>query len=115
MVSLAVSARAFAVNVLGEKPDRLLTWGQDRLRLEHGLIAGGLLLLGGVVIAGVIVGIWIHRGFGHLSEERLLVAGSVLIILGVQLIFSSFFLSILQLGRDETGDVDWPPPPPSDS
>jgi glycosyltransferase involved in cell wall biosynthesis len=110
IVSLAVSARAFAVNVLGERPDRLLEWGRRHLRLEHGLVIGGLLLLCGLGIAGVIVGVWINRGFGALSEEKLLLIGSVLIILGVQLIFSSFFLSILELGRDETRDVNWPEP-----
>ena len=36
----------------------------------------------GVVIAGVITGIWIDRGFGELSEERLAVLAATLIIVG---------------------------------
>jgi glycosyltransferase involved in cell wall biosynthesis len=87
IVVLALSARTFAVYVLNEKPDRILEWGRAHVRLEF-------------VIDAVIVGIWINRGFGELSEERLLVLGSVLIILGLQAFFSSFFLSIIGLARD---------------
>ena len=106
VVALAVSARAFAVDVLDERPDRLLAWGRRRLRLEHGLVAGSLILLCGLAIAGVIVGIWINRGFGQLSEDRLLVFAAVLVILGLQTIFSSFFLSIIGLAKGET--PNWP-------
>jgi glycosyltransferase involved in cell wall biosynthesis len=106
VVALAVSARAFAVDVLGERPDRLLVWGRRRLTMEHGLVAGTLVLLCGVAISGIIVAIWINRGFGELSEDRLLVFAAVLIILGMQAIFSSFFLSIIGLARGET--PNWP-------
>jgi hypothetical protein len=87
----------------------LLEWGQEHVTLESGLIAGGIVFLIGFVIDAVIVGIWINRGFGELSEERLLVFGSVLIILGLQAFFSSFFLSIIGLARER------PPNWPSDS
>jgi hypothetical protein len=106
VVALALSARAFAVDALGERPDRLLAWGRERLRIEHGLIAGALVALCGLAIGGAIVGIWIGRGFGNLSEDRLLVFAAVLIILGLQTIFSSFFLSIIGLARGE--QPNWP-------
>jgi glycosyltransferase involved in cell wall biosynthesis len=106
VVALALSARAFAVYVLKERPDRLLAWGQTRLRLEHGLAVGALVSLCGFLIDAIIVGIWINRGFGELSEERLLAFGSVLIILGLQTIFSSFFISILGLARGRA--PNWP-------
>ena len=51
--------------------------------------------------AAVIVGIWIDRGFGELSEERLAVLAATLIIVGIQIFFSSFLLSILGLRRRE--------------
>ena len=106
IVVLALSARTFAVYVLNEKPDRLLEWGREHVTLESGLIAGGIVFLIGFVIDAVIVGVWINRGFGELSEERLLVLGSVLIILGLQAFFSSFFLSIIGLARDRP--PNWP-------
>jgi hypothetical protein len=109
VITLAVSARAFAIDALGERPDRVLAWGRRHLRLEHGLILGSLVLLVGFAIGGVIVGIWIGRGFGQLSEERLLVFAAVLVIIGLQTIFSSFFLSIIGLARGAT--PNWPERP----
>ena len=47
----------------------------------------------------VIVGIWIDRGFGALSEERLAVLAAALIIVGIQIFFSSFLISIIGLRR----------------
>jgi hypothetical protein len=109
VVVLAVSARSFAVDALGEKPDRLLIWGDEHLKLETGLAIGGLLSFAGFVIAGVIVVSWIERGLGTLTEERLLVFASVLLILGVQVVFSAFFLSILGLARSEDQETaNWP-------
>jgi hypothetical protein len=55
-----------------------------------------------VLIAAIIVITWIDRGLGQLSEERLFVAASALIIVGLQVLFSSFLLSILGLRRRDT-------------
>ena len=60
----------------------------------------------GGLIAAVIVITWIDRGFGALSEERLLVAASALIIVGLQVLFSSFLLSILGLRRRDAVSTD---------
>jgi hypothetical protein len=60
---------------------------------------GGALALLGCVIAAAIVVTWIDRGFGALSEERLAVAAATLMIVGIQIFFSSFLLSILGLRR----------------
>jgi hypothetical protein len=56
-------------------------------------------LLAGAVLAAVIVGIWVDRGFGQLSEERLAVLAATLLIVGIQIFFSSFLLSIIGLRR----------------
>jgi glycosyltransferase involved in cell wall biosynthesis len=103
VITLGLSARAFGVYYLRERPDRLFTWGRERLRLEHGLAVGGLILFAGLVIGGVIAGTWISRGLGELSEERLAVVAAVLMIVGVQIIFSSFFLSLLGMRRERSG------------
>jgi len=102
-MALGVSARAFGVYYMNERPDRLFTWGRGRLRLEHGLAIGGLILLAGLVTGGIIIGTWIGRGFGELSEEKLAVVAAVLTIIGLQVIFSSFFLSLLGLRRETRG------------
>jgi glycosyltransferase involved in cell wall biosynthesis len=98
VLALGLCAHAFGTYFMGEKDpwfDRM----RARFRLEHGLLLGGALAIVGVAIAAVIVGIWINRGFGAISEERLAVAAATLVIVGIQIFFSSFLLSILGLRR----------------
>jgi hypothetical protein len=70
-----------------------------RFRLEHGLLLGGGVFIAGLVVAAVILIEWAQRGFGVLSEERLAVLAAAFMIIGVQIFFSSFLLSILGLRR----------------
>ena len=71
-----------------------------RFRLEHGLLLGGVIAFVGLRDRRRSSSIeWIDRGFGELSEERLMVVAATLIIVGVQVFFSSFLLSILGLRR----------------
>jgi len=72
-----------------------------RFRLEHGLLLGGAIMLAGFVVCAVVFAIWANRGFGGLSEESLAVLGATLLIVGIQVFFSSFLLSILGLRRRE--------------
>jgi hypothetical protein len=44
---------------------------------------------------------WVDRGFGAISEERLAIVAAELLIVGIQVFFSSFLLSILGLRRIE--------------
>jgi hypothetical protein len=85
---------------MGEK-DRWFDRMRARYRLEHGLLLGGAVCVTGLVIAAVIVIQWIDRGLGALSEERLAVAAATLVIVGVQIFFTSFLLSILGLRRSQ--------------
>jgi hypothetical protein len=64
------------------------------------MLGGGILVLG-LALALVIGVTWINRGFGELSEERLAVLAASLIIVGIQVFFSSFLLSILGLRRSK--------------
>ena len=98
VVTLGLAARAYGVYVLGEHDpwfDRLRT----RLKLEHGLLAGALVGLVGLVLSVLIVARWGESGFGELSEARLAILAATLVIVGIQIFFSSFLLSILGLRR----------------
>jgi hypothetical protein len=98
VLSLGLCAHAYGTYFMSERDpwfDRM----RARFRLEHGLLIGGAIMLVGVVLAGVILVTWIERGFGSLSEERLAVVAATLVIVGIQVFFSSFLLSILGLRR----------------
>ena len=98
VLALGLCAHAYGTYFIGEK-DPWFDGMRARFRLEHGLLLGGLVALAGVAVAGVIAVIWTDRGFGELSEERLAVLAATLIIVGIQIFFSSFLLSILGLRR----------------
>ena len=98
VIALGLCARAYGVYVLGEQ-DRLFDRVRPRLRLEHGLLAGTLVTLLGLAFVVVIVARWGDTGFGELSETRLAILAATLVIVGIQIFFSSFLLSILGLRR----------------
>jgi glycosyltransferase involved in cell wall biosynthesis len=98
VVSLGLCAHAYGTYFMGEK-DAWFDRMRARFHLEHGLMLGGGILLAGLVVGVAIVVQWINRGFGALSEERLAVLAAALIIIGLQIFFSSFLLSILGLRR----------------
>jgi hypothetical protein len=94
VIQLGVFARTYARVRIGER-DVLLERLGRRLRLEHGLLAGGLLAL--LSLAGLVaVGIeWASNGFGALGrvyETALLVTG---LGLATQIVFGAFFLALL--------------------
>ncbi len=100
VVSLGLCAHAYGTYFMGEKDpwfDRM----RARFRLEHGLMLGTAVLVVGLAIGITIVVTWISRGFGSLSDERLAIAAATLAIIGLQVVFSSFLLSILGLRRTD--------------
>src|SRR5262245_15682418 len=98
ILALGLCARAYGVYILGEDD----VWFQrmrPRVKLEHGLLAGAALIIAGLSLGGVIIGKWIASGAGALSQTRLALFGATLLIVGIQVFFSSFLLSILGLRR----------------
>jgi glycosyltransferase involved in cell wall biosynthesis len=100
VVALGLCAHAYGTYFMGER-DPWFDRARTRYRLEHGLLLGGVIVACGVIVAAAIVVVWINRGFGQLSDERLAVGAATLIIVGLQIFFASFLLSILGLRRRE--------------
>lgn len=102
VVALGLCAHAYGTYFMNERDpwfDRM----RRRFRLEHGLMLGGGIALAGLAAAAVIVIEWVDRGFGSLGEERLAIVAVTLVIVGIQIFFSSFLLSILGLRRPSNG------------
>jgi len=79
--------------------DPFLERWHRRIKLEHGLIAGGVLVLVGVVGGLVMVVNWLAGGAGSLGEGELALLAATIAVAGVQIFFASFVLAILGLRR----------------
>jgi hypothetical protein len=76
-------------------PDRTIELLLRHFTLERGLLVGGLLFAWGFAIDAVILVRWLRSGRGALDALRPAIQASTLMILGAQMLFSSFFLSML--------------------
>jgi glycosyltransferase involved in cell wall biosynthesis len=98
ILALGLCAHAYGTYFMGARDpwfDRM----RARFRLEHGLALGALFVVAGLAVGGLILVTWISHGFGSLADERLAVVAASAIIVGIQIFFSSFLLSILGLRR----------------
>lgn len=100
VIALGLCALAYGVYFMDEK-DEWFNRMRARFKLEHGLMMGGTVIVVGVILGGVMVGVWIDRGLGSLAEQKLAVVAAALITVGVEVFFTSFLLSILGLRRPE--------------
>ncbi|HTI68845.1 MAG TPA: glycosyltransferase family 2 protein [Candidatus Limnocylindria bacterium] len=98
--SLGVFTKVFAVSEGLLNADHDFTAAYRRFSVEKGVVAGVLaVLLGlGLLVASVLV--WKGAGFGPLdygANMRRLLPATTLVIMGLQIISSSFFLGVLGL------------------
>jgi hypothetical protein len=98
VMALGLCAMAYGVYFMGEK-DSWFDRMRAKFKLEHGLLIGGVIAIAGLIFGGILVGIWIDRGFGSLSEQQLAVLAATLITVGAEIFFTAFLLSILGLRR----------------
>lgn len=98
LILLGFFARVYAARMgLLPRQARLETF-LDRFSLGYGLLAGAAIILTGTAVLAIGVSIWGRAGFGTLDYERILrvvIPGALLVLAGVQILFSSFVLSLL--------------------
>jgi glycosyltransferase involved in cell wall biosynthesis len=98
VVALGICARAYGTYFMGDR-DRWFDRMRARYKLEDGLMLGGGTAAFGIAVTGFIAVEWATNRFGALAFERLAVLAATLIVVGVQIFFSSFLVSILGLRR----------------
>ena len=91
-------AKIYLFTIL-EEENKFLEKLFKTFNLEKGLILGALVFLLGLILDLVVLLKWTTSNFGELSEIKLLVFALTMNVLGVQLIFNSFYLSILGIKR----------------
>ena len=100
LVAFAFFTKVFAIGegLLPEDPKLAELF--RTFSLEKGIVLGLLVLLLGTLLLGRAAWVWREADFGPLAPEenmRRLIPAVTLIVLGIQTVFSSFFMSVLGL------------------
>ena len=101
-VAFSVFAKIYAIDAKLLPADPRMTKLGDIFSLEIGIIVGGLLLLAGLGASIFAVQFWGRTAFSDLDPTvsmRIVIPAVTALILGFQVIFSSFFCSVLGLSR----------------
>jgi glycosyltransferase involved in cell wall biosynthesis len=114
LVAFAFFVKVFAIAEGLLPDDSKLTSVFKIFTLEKGILLGLLVLVGGIFLLAQSVWIWKQADYGILPSMednlRRLIPAATLVVLGIQTIFSSFFMSALGL-KTKTRR----PPMPSDN
>ena len=105
VILLGLYARTYAILSGLEHKDKLIEWMWKHFSLEKGLLIGVASFASGFIVDAWIAYKWVKSGFGALDEVRTALFALLLMALGAQTVFSSFFLSILGI-RTEKGSVN---------
>lgn len=102
IVSIGLYAKTLAVT-LGLQPyDRTLRALERVFSLERGLLFGAAVFGAGFLVNAEIASRWIASGLGPLDEVRAALFALTLMLFGLQIAFSSLFLSAIELQARES-------------
>lgn len=98
--SFAVLSKFVATRAGLRRPEAGFEDWFRHLTLESGLVTGGVLVVAGLGLSIGAVSIWGGQGFGRLQPAetlRWVIPGALCLVLGCQMILTSFFLGVLRL------------------
>lgn len=98
--SFAVLSKFVAARAGLRRPEAAFENWFRHITLESGLVTGSLLVATGLALSIGAVGIWGGHGFGQLQPAetlRWVIPGALCLVLGSEVILTSFFLGVLRL------------------
>jgi len=107
ILSIGAFAKVFSYAARFDRGSVSLRRVLKRVTLETGLLVGGAVFLMGFAGCAWVTWQWAASGFGELHQIRQVLFWSMWLFLGLQVIFASFFLSMLGISRETyIGDYD---------
>jgi glycosyltransferase involved in cell wall biosynthesis len=95
IITLGIYAKTYAVSIGFEKNDKFIDFLAKLITFESGLILGFLVLVVSFIFGSILLLDWVVKGFPGVLKTNDMILILTLAILGVQTMFSAFFLSIL--------------------
>jgi glycosyltransferase involved in cell wall biosynthesis len=99
IMSIGLFVKVFCYTEKLSRNQRSLENWLKHVKLEHGLLLGAALVFAGLAGDGILFRQWAAQGFGQLQAVRSVFFFSLSFFLGVQVVFSSVFLSMLGISR----------------
>lgn len=99
IINIGLFAKKYALANGFIKKDWVMHLFEKFFKLESGLLIGGAGLVTGAVGVLVIFARWISSGMGELNEVMACLLSLFVLVAGVQVLFSAFFLSLLNIKR----------------
>ena len=99
IVNLGVYARTYAISTGLKKKDTFVDLLAKYITFESGVMLGAIIILISLILGLHILLGWISEGFPALSKINNLIVILTLGVIGVQTLFSSFFLSIMLIEK----------------
>jgi hypothetical protein len=107
IISIGLFAKVYSYAERFSPNQRSLERWLSRVKLEHGLILGAILAFTGAAGSVRLFAEWMAGDFGRFDQVRLVIFFSLWFFFGMQVIFSSFFISMLGISRGTyIGDYD---------
>ena len=100
ILSVGLFARVFSYSERFAREGRSFERALRSVSLEQGLLVGALLFIAGLAGEAYVLWQWRSEGFGPFDGLRPVIFWSLPLFIGLQTIFSSFFLSMLGISRD---------------
>jgi len=99
IIMLGIYAKAYSWTTGLIKESLIITSTLKYFQLEKGIVLGTLISFVGFLTGLIYFISWAKQGFGYLWAIRPAIFSMTLLVLGIQIIFSSFFLSILGIEK----------------
>ena len=99
LVLLGIYAKTWVLVNEPALADVSIRWLHRHYSLERGVFAGGVVFAAGLVINIWILAEWLAAGAGVLFAVRPAMLALTLMVVGAELVFASFFLSVLRGGH----------------
>jgi len=101
VLNLGVYAHTYAIRQGFLKYDKATLFFKRHFNLERGIMLGGMVILAGFGIILFIFIEWLAKHFGALHRIKESILAMTLMVIGLQTIYSSFFISLLFIERKE--------------